>query len=157
VLYLGYIFAPTPYARAREAEFWEWMRLRQPWFYDGLGMVRETTWHREVTGPHAGSIHHLVGFDDDAGLARYRRALRDRAESDPAWEARRVEQDRWYVITARTVRRSLPVPMGLIPGGPATAAEPLVARRFRTAGLRRRDREPAGQNRHAQTVPGDQG
>jgi hypothetical protein len=148
MLYLGYTFTPTPHARAHEAEFWDWMQQREPWFYSGLAMVRGTSWTMEISGPQAGSIHHLVAFDDDTALARYRRALHDRA-ADPAWEARRVEQDQWYTITARTVHRSLPVAMGLPAGEPAAPA----ASRPAQAGRLRRVRLPFTRGPQPQHAP----
>jgi hypothetical protein len=95
-------------------------------------MVRGTSWTMEISGPQAGTIHHAVAFDDDTALARYRRALHDRA-ADPDWEAHRAEQDRWYTITARTVLRSAPVAMGL-PAGEG-AARPAVVGRLRRVRL----------------------
>jgi hypothetical protein len=121
VLYLGYTFVRTPYAREHEAEFWQWMRERELWFYAGLTMVRGWTWTIELIGDQADAIHHLVQFDGDPGLAAYRRVLHARAADDPAWEARRAEQDRWYTITARTVQRTLPAMMG--PPSPETAMQ----------------------------------
>jgi hypothetical protein len=112
VLYLGYSFVPTAYAREREDEFWQWMRDRERWFYTGLAMVCGWTWTIEVAGENAGAIHHQVAFTGDTELTCYRRVLYQRAVDDPAWEARRTEQDRWYAITARTVQRTLPSMMG---------------------------------------------
>lgn len=111
-MYLGYTFVRTPYAREHEEEFWQWMRERELWFYGGLTMVRGWTWTIELISDQEDAIHYLFRFDGDPDLAAYRRVLHAHAVDDPAWEARRVEQDRWYIITARTVQRTLPAMMG---------------------------------------------
>jgi len=112
MLYLGYTFEPTDYALGRLDEFWNWMMKREPWFYRGLNMVRGTSWRVERNESSI-RIHHLVEFDNAASLTEYRRALAVKGIEDPAWEARRVEQDTWYTIVARTAYASPPVRMGI--------------------------------------------
>ncbi|RNF81154.1 hypothetical protein EEJ42_47075 [Streptomyces botrytidirepellens] len=111
MLYLVYTFEATEYARRRLPEFWEWMRDRNEWFYAGLGMVQGTGWRIETSSSLL-LIHHEVAFADDSGLAEYRAALAARGR-DPAWEQRRLEQDRWYRIVRRGTHTSPPVPLDL--------------------------------------------
>ena len=92
LLYLVYDLHLTPHATAHQDEFWAWVAHREPWYYDGLGMV-EGTWWLDF-GP---VVQHMVLLADEAGLADYRAAV-ERKREDPAWEARRVSQDRWYTI-----------------------------------------------------------
>jgi hypothetical protein len=92
LLYLVYDLHLTLHARANREEFWAWAAEREPWFYDGLGMV-EGTWWLDF-GP---VVQHLVLFADETAMTSYREAV-DRKREDPVWEARRVSQDLWYTI-----------------------------------------------------------
>ncbi|MBL1115242.1 hypothetical protein JK364_22995 [Streptomyces sp. 110] len=114
MIYLGYTFEPTDYALVHLDAFWGWMQEREPWFYRNLDMVRGTSWRVEKTRATV-RIHHLVEFDNETALAEYRSVIAEKAQKDPAWEMRRVEQDVWYRITARTIQMSPPVRMGLHP------------------------------------------
>lgn len=109
--YLLYTFELTSHALDHLEEFWQWMKEREPWFYDRLPMVRNSSWRVEH-GEALVRVHHCVTFDDRAALAAYRAAIAGRGRNDPAWESRRAEQDLWYRITARTEQCSPPVGMG---------------------------------------------
>ncbi|MFI1408709.1 hypothetical protein ACH4Y0_02030 [Streptomyces sp. NPDC020707] len=109
MLYLAYSFETTAHAQANPDAFWAWMADRHAWFYNGLDMVRATSWRTE-SRPTSQLIHHEVAFDDERGLAGYRAVLAARGR-DPGWEARRRSQDTWYTIVSRSVQVSPPVPM----------------------------------------------
>lgn len=114
MLYLGYTFRATDHAQRHLTELWQWMQIREPWFYHGLQMVRSSSWRTEHVAEADGTrllIHHQVELDDESALVAYRRAIATKSQ-DPAWEARRVEQDLWYSIVARTIQSGPPVRMG---------------------------------------------
>ncbi|WP_051021518.1 hypothetical protein [Nocardia araoensis] len=82
MLHLVYRFAPTPKARADLAAFWRWIADRQLWFYDGLDMVLDTTWHTVTIGEHVHCLEHKVTFADEAAWGRYRQEVHRRS-TDP--------------------------------------------------------------------------
>ena len=110
MLYLGYTFEATEYAHGHLDVFWRWMEKREPWFYQDLEMVRCTMWHVE-TRDSALHIHHYVEFDDEQELAEYRTAIAEKS-ADPSWEERRLQQNVWYRIIARSIYYSPPVALG---------------------------------------------
>jgi hypothetical protein len=108
LLYLVYDLHLTPHALGNREEFWAWVADREPWFFDGLGMV-EGTWWLDF-GP---VVQHLVLFADESRLADYRAAVKLKRE-DPAWEARRRTQDLWYTVpTGSRVATDPPVSLGV--------------------------------------------
>ncbi|MGI9574714.1 hypothetical protein ACRYJU_11560 [Alloalcanivorax xenomutans] len=72
MLHLVYIMRPTLHARTHHKEFWEWVRAREQWFYDGLDMARDPRWYVHAIGQHVHCIEHSVGFVDEAAWGAYR-------------------------------------------------------------------------------------
>jgi hypothetical protein len=108
LLYLIYDLHLTPHARAHPDKFWAWAVEREPWFYEGLGMVEGTWWL-----DYGAVVQHLVLLADHVALTRYREAI-ERKREDPAWEARRVSQDLWYSIPdGSRVAADPPVSLGV--------------------------------------------
>lgn len=97
MLHLVYVLRPSAHARGDLRAFWEWIRCRQTWFYEGLDMVKDLRWFVRTIGVDVHALEHFVTFDDEAAWGAYRRALAARAQ-DPVWEQRRVEQDVWFDI-----------------------------------------------------------
>ncbi|MEV3961427.1 hypothetical protein AB0M34_11080 [Nocardia sp. NPDC050193] len=135
MLHLVYRFAPTPKARADLAAFWRWIADRQLWFYDGLDMVLDTTWHTVTIGDHVHCLEHKVTFADEAAWGRYRREVHRRA-TDPEWERRRTGQDQWYDIIDSRILSDPPIPVPL--PGRDTARPAAAAGTFRSASERSR-------------------
>lgn len=112
MLHLVYRFAPTAKARADLPEFWRWIADRQLWFYDGLDMVLDTTWHTVTIGDNVHCLEHKVTFADEAAWGEYRRAV-GRRSADPEWEGRRTSQDEWYDILDSRILSDPPIPVPL--------------------------------------------
>ncbi|MEV5748361.1 hypothetical protein AB0L00_11125 [Actinoallomurus sp. NPDC052308] len=111
MIHLVYTFRPTPYAQENLPEFWEWVRDREDWFYDGLDMVLKTDWFVRTIGPDVHCVEHFVAFADEAAWGAYRRAVSAKSR-DPKWEARRIEQGRWYDILDARILSDPPVRLG---------------------------------------------
>ncbi|MFB7125433.1 hypothetical protein DR950_06715 [Kitasatospora xanthocidica] len=111
MLHLVYLIQPTPDAETDPHAFWEWVRARESWYYDGLDTVLRTRWAVRTVGAHVHTIEHTVSFADEAGWGRYRRQVADRGR-DPAWEHRRTEQTRWWTLLDATLLSDPPVPLG---------------------------------------------
>ncbi|MER6362772.1 hypothetical protein [Kitasatospora sp. NPDC001527] len=123
MLHLVYLIQPTAAAEADQAAFWEWVRAREAWFYDGLDTVLRTRWAVRTVGSPVHTIEHTVSFADEAGWGRYRRQVAERGR-DPVWERRRTEQAQWWTLLEATLLSDPPVPLGfdrgsLPPGGPS--------------------------------------
>lgn len=108
MLHLVYTFRPTAQARANQQAFWDWVRAREQWFYDGLDMVVQTRWCVRTIGADVHAIEHTVTFADEAAWGTYRAALRERG-ADPEWEARRATQEQWWEIVDARLLNDAPV------------------------------------------------
>ncbi|TQN30551.1 hypothetical protein FHX37_0432 [Haloactinospora alba] len=109
MIHLVYTFEPTEYARANMTEFWEWIRERQDWFYNGIEEVLCTRWYVCTVGANVHSIEHHVSFADEASWGSYRAELKRRS-NDKEWEARRCEQEKWWYIRDARLLGDAPVP-----------------------------------------------
>lgn len=111
MIYLSYRRQLTERARSDMAEFWEWAREREQWFYRQLPMVRETRWYYTVVGD-AYTLENRSAFDSLATFGEYRDAVAELRE-DSSWEQQRVSQAEWWTHLGSTLLSDPPVPMGI--------------------------------------------
>lgn len=116
MLHLVYVFRPTIKARGNLRAFWQWVRAREEWFYDGLETAENPRWFVRVIGPDVHALEHVVSFADEAAWGRYRAAVARRS-ADAQWERRRVEQDEWWEILESRILSDAPLPPARAPGG----------------------------------------
>jgi hypothetical protein len=109
MLHLIYTFRPTAAARADLPAFWRWVGERERWFYDGLDMAHAPRWYVCTVGPGVHTLEHWISFADEAGWGDYRREV-SRRSANPAWEQRRIEQDRWWDLLDARLLNDAPLP-----------------------------------------------
>ncbi|WP_050436227.1 hypothetical protein [Chondromyces crocatus] len=109
MIHLVYVFKPTVKARANVAEFWDWVRARDLWFYDGLDMAHDPRWYVRTIGPEVHALEHSISFEDEAAWGTYRAAVALRSK-EPDWERRRTEQEQWWEILEARILSDAPVP-----------------------------------------------
>lgn len=134
MIYLIYRIKLTARSRADLAAFWRWATAREKWFYRDLPMVRSVRWYQSVVGD-VYTLENWAAFEDIEAFGAYRRAIAE-LRSDPAWERKRVTQDRYWEFLDTRLFSDTP-----LPGRPAlTAAVP--GRRTRGSRGRPRRRSP---------------
>ncbi|KML62345.1 hypothetical protein VL15_03755 [Burkholderia cepacia] len=109
MLHLVYTMQPTLNARRNLTAFWQWVKQREAWFYDGLDMAMNPQWRVQTIGPRVHALEHSISFADEAAWGTYRRAVAQRSR-DPEWERRRVEQDEWWELIDARILTDAPLP-----------------------------------------------
>ncbi|MFC6340236.1 hypothetical protein GIR22_01735 [Pseudomonas sp. CCM 7891] len=109
MLHLIYLLRPNAKARSNHAAFWDWVRERETWFYDGLDMAFDPRWYVQTIAPEVHSIEHWISFKDEAAWGAYRKAVSARSHI-AEWEKKRVEQDEWWEILEARLLNDAPVP-----------------------------------------------
>jgi hypothetical protein len=94
MIYLVYRMKLTARSRADLEAFWRWAKEREVWFFTDLPMVKSLRWYQSVIGD-VYTLENWAAFDDIEGYGAYRRKLTE-LRARPAWERKRVTQDRYW-------------------------------------------------------------
>ena len=106
--YLVYTVRLTSASRADLVAFWSWVKELDAWFYKELPMVKRVRRYSTAVGD-INNMEIWQEFDDLRSYAAYVDKVAE-LRKDPAWEARRVEQEaRWEFLGSR-VLADAPVP-----------------------------------------------
>ena len=108
MVYLVYRTHLNAEARADLPAFWRWLREREQWFYKGLTTVQSVRRFTTVVGPSY-TVETWLAFQDMAAYAEYTRQVAGQ-RADPAWEQRRVEQDRYWEFLDSRLLADAPMP-----------------------------------------------
>jgi hypothetical protein len=87
---------------------WRWVKAREPWFYAELPMVRGVKRYVTRVGPSY-TVETWLAFDDMHGYADYLAKLAE-LRSDPDWERRRTEQERYWTFLDSRIMADAPIP-----------------------------------------------
>ena len=108
MIYLVYRMKLTASSRQDIAAFWRWATAREEWFYKDLEMVRSVRWYQSVIGD-VYLLENWAAFDDIEGFGAYRRKVAE-LRSDPAWERKRVTQERYWEFLDTRLFTDTPLP-----------------------------------------------